>query len=59
MTGEQSVLVFGILCVVLFVVLLSRGPRKKTSERSRSATNTPATQGIKAHSGARARRRKR
>jgi hypothetical protein len=59
MTGEQSVLVFGILCVALFVVLLSRGPKKKPSDGARGATSTPVQQGLKAHTGTRARRRKR
>jgi len=32
MTGEQSVLVFGVICVALFVFMLSRGGKKKNPE---------------------------
>jgi hypothetical protein len=38
MTGEQSVLVFGILSVVLFIALLSRSGKKKAGTEPSSTT---------------------
>jgi hypothetical protein len=46
MTGEQSVLVFGVLCVVLFIVLLSRSGKKQNANHA-EATANPATRGSK------------
>jgi hypothetical protein len=35
MTGEQSVLVFGAICVVVFILLLSRSGKKKGENRGK------------------------
>jgi len=35
MTGEQSVLVFGVISVALFVFMLSRGGKKKKNHEAK------------------------